>query len=141
MFMVRRFSSEAGISRAEAVRELCRSFFAQNTKEARGRRLLRDWLSPHQRTQFDDKDYFEVVGCDSQKRYRIYDRISDVPNVYEVDDAGRFKAAWCFLPAGRLAAGDIMLAQKIALETNEHSALAIAKRFTPRLDLMLTTWR
>jgi hypothetical protein len=141
MFLVRGYTSEAGISRVEAVRELYRSFFAQNTKEERGRRLLRDWLSPRQRAQFDDKGCFEVVGCDSEKRYRIYDRISDVPNIYEIDDAGRFEAAWCFFPAGRLAAGDIILAQKIALETNENSALAIAKRFTPRLDLILTTPR
>ena len=40
MFLVRGYTSEAGISRVEAVRELYRSFFAQNTKEARGRRLL-----------------------------------------------------------------------------------------------------
>ena len=141
MFPVRRFTSQAGVWGAEAVRKLYRSFVAQITKEARGRRLLREWLSPHQRAQFDDKDYFEVVGCDSQKRYRIYDRKLYAPNVHEVDDAGQFKVAWCFLPAGRLAAGDIMLAQKIALETNEDSALAVAKRFAPRPDLMATTRR
>jgi hypothetical protein len=137
MFPVRRFTSQAGVWSAEAVRKVFRSFVAQITKEARGRRLLRDWLSPHERAQFDEKYYFEVVGCDSQKRYRIYDRKFDVPNVYEIDDAGQFKAAWCFLPAGRLPAGDIMLAQKIALETNEDSALAVARRFAPR-DLMAT---
>jgi hypothetical protein len=41
----------------------------------------------------------------------------NVTNVYELDDAGRPKVAWCFLPNGRLVAADIMLAQKIALET------------------------
>ena len=140
MFPVRRFTSQAGVWGAEAVRKLYRSFVAQITKEARGRRLLRDWLSPHQRAQFDNKDYFEVVGCDSQKRYRIYDRRLHAPNVYEVDDAGHFKAGWCFLPAGRLPAGDIMLAQKFALETNEDSALAVAMRFAPR-DLIAITRR
>ena len=128
MFMVRRSRSEA------AVRKLYRSFFAENTKEARGRRLLREWLSPDQRAQFDDKDYFEVVGCDSRRRYRIYNRMTNrnVTNVYEIDDAGRPKVAWCFLPTGRLVAADIMLAQKIALETNEHNALAVANAFPPR---------
>ena len=127
-------------SRTNAVRKLYRNFFAQNTREARGRRLLRDWLSPHQRAQFDDKNYFEVVGCDSQKRYRIYNRMTygEMPNVYEIDGAGRSKVAWCFLPAGRLVAGDIMLAQKIALETDEHNALAVANRFAPRPDLIWT---
>jgi hypothetical protein len=125
-------------SRTKAVRKLYRSFFAQNASEARGRRLLRDWLSLHQRAQFDHKDFFEVVGCDSQKRYRIYNRMTNgvMPNVYEIDDAGRFKVAWCFLPAGRLVGGDIMLAQKIALETDEHNALAVANRFAPRSDLI-----
>ena len=122
-----------GRSRSEAVRKLYRSFFAQNTKEARGRRLLREWLSPDQRAQFDDKDYFEVVGCDSRRRYRIYNRVTQ--NVYELDDAGRPKVGWCFLPDGRLVAADIMLAQKIALETNEHNALAVANGFPPRPDI------
>ena len=128
MFLVRRSRSEA------AVRKLYRNFFAQNTKEARGRRLLREWLSPDQRAQFDDKDYFEVVGCDSRRRYRIYNRMThrDATNVYEIDDAGRPKVGWCFLPDGRLVAADIMLAQKIALETNEHNALAVANGFAPR---------
>ena len=146
MFLVRRFTAEAGISRMaeagisriKAVRRLYRNFFAQNTREARGRRLLRDWLSPHQRAQFDDKDYFEVVGCDSQKRYRIHNRMTygETPNVYEIDDSGQSKVAWCFLPAGRLVAGDIMLAQKIALETDEHNALAVANGFAPRPDII-----
>ena len=137
MFIVRRSGSEATASRVKAVRKLYRNFLAQNTKEARGRRLLREWLSPDQRAQFDDKDYFEVVGCDSRRRYRIYNRMThrDVTNVYEIDDAGRLKVAWCFLPNARLVAADIMLAQKIALETNEHNALAVANGFPPRPDI------
>ena len=128
MLLVRRSRSEA------AVRKLYRNFFAENTKEARGRRLLREWLSQDQRAQFDDKDYFEVVGCDSRRRYRIYNRMTlrNMTNVYEIDDAGRPIVGWCFLPAGRLVAADIMLAQKIALETNEHNALAVANGFAPR---------
>jgi hypothetical protein len=33
------------------------------------------------------------------------------------------------VPKGHLVAGDIMLAQKIALETDERGALAVANRF------------
>jgi hypothetical protein len=33
------------------------------------------------------------------------------------------------LPTGYLVAGDVMLAQKIALETHEFRALAVANRF------------
>jgi hypothetical protein len=35
---------------------------------------------------------------------------------------------WCFGPQGNLAVGDVMLAQKIALETMEVEALARANR-------------
>jgi hypothetical protein len=38
---------------------------------------------------------------------------------------------WCFVPYGSLVAGDVVLAQKIALETFEHGALLVAKRFVP----------
>ena len=64
-----------------------------------------------------------------------------VPNVYQLDDAGRPKVGWCFLPAGQLVAADIMLAQKIALETNEHNALAVANGFPPRPNIIRATAR
>jgi hypothetical protein len=54
-----------------------------------------------------------------------------MPNVYELDDAGRPTVGLCFIPFGRLVAADVMLAQKIALETNEQGALAVANRFRP----------
>ena len=92
-------------------------------------RLLRSWLTPEQRAQFDAKRYFDVIGCDSGKRYRIH--YGTMSNVHEIDAAGSPTVGWCFVPAGRLVAGDIMLAQKIALETNEFGALAVANRFLP----------
>jgi hypothetical protein len=42
-------------------------------------------------------------------------------------------AQWCFGPEGGLAPGDILLAQKIALETMERKVLALANRQTPRV--------
>jgi hypothetical protein len=122
-------------SRIKALRKLYRKCLAENTSEARGLRLMRDWLSPDQREQFDDSGYFEVVGCDSGKRYRIYYGVVP-PNVYEIDYAGRRKMGLCFMPLGRLAAGDVILAQKIALETNEDSALKVANRFLPNRELL-----
>lgn len=113
-------------SRIKALRKLYR----QNTSEARGLRLMWDWLSPDQREQFDGSGYFEVVGCDSGKRYRIYYGIVP-PNVYEIDGAGRPRMGLCFMPLGRLVRGDVILAQKIALETDEHSALKVANRISP----------
>jgi hypothetical protein len=96
-------------------------------REARGVRLLKEWLSPDQLAQYDAKSYFEVTGCHSGKRYRISHGIS--MNVHEIDGAGRPRLGWCFAPKGHLAAGDIMLAQKIALETDECGALALANNF------------
>lgn len=69
-------SRRAGASLAQYIREVqaaserYRARFA--TREERGVNLLREWLSPEQRAQFDAKRYFDVIGCDSGKRYRIH---------------------------------------------------------------------
>ena len=96
-------------------------------REARGMTLLREWLSPQQLRQLEAYNYFEVIGCDSGTRYRIKYGVST--NVVELDGDGRPREGWCFIPQGNLVAGDVMLAQKIALETNERGALAIANQF------------
>ena len=114
--------------RVRALRERHRTTAAA-TPEARATTLLREWLSPQQRAQFDAEGYFDVVGCDSGKRYRIHHGTS--MNVHEMDDVGHSKSGWCFVPSRRLAAGDAMLAQKIALETCENGVLAVANRFSP----------
>ena len=97
------------------------------TRAVRGITLLREWLSTQQRRQLDSYDYFEVVGCDSGKSYRIQHGVCQ--NVLELDADGRPRMGWCFIPEGNLVPGDVMLAQKIALETDERGALAIAKQF------------
>ena len=101
-----------------------------STIELRGRKLLREWLSPEQLAQYDAHSYFEVTGCRTGKRYRINHGVG--LNVYELDGAGRPRAGWCFVPKDNLVAGDVMLAQKIALETDERGALAVARNFLIR---------
>jgi hypothetical protein len=113
--------------KVQALRERHREIFGEDAREARGLKLLREWLSTEQRAQFDTNRYFDVIGCDSGKRYRI--RYGCATNVHEIDGDGRSIVGWCFVPAGNLIAGDVMLAQKIALETNELRALAVANRF------------
>jgi hypothetical protein len=95
-------------------------------REARGLELLKEWLSAEQFAQYDAKCYFEVTGSHSGKRYRINHGTS--MNIHELDGAGHPCVGWCFAPKGYLVAGDVMLAQKIALETDERSALAVANR-------------
>jgi hypothetical protein len=102
----------------------------ENDSEARGLRLLREWLSPEQLAQYDTHRYFDVIGCHSGKRYRI--RHGTATNVHELDEGGDPTTGWCFVPRDYLVAGDVMLAQKIALETNERGALAVARNFAPR---------
>jgi hypothetical protein len=131
MLLFRRYSAE-GSSRIKALRELYWKSAGENRPEARGLRLLRGWLSPEQRAQLDAKRYFDVIGCDSGKRYRI--RYGIAMNVNELDGAGRPKICWCFVPEGHLVVGDVMLAQKIALETKESSALAVANPFRPKVE-------
>ena len=88
-------------ARLHALRELYRRFFGENTPEARGRRLLSEWLSAEQRAQFEQHRYFDVIGCDSGKRYRIH--YGTAANVHEVDDAAMQRwggassrqASWC----------------------------------------------
>lgn len=96
-------------------------------KEARASKLLKDWLSPAQLSAYEANRYFDVVGCDSGTAYRIHNGIEG--NIEQLDALGRPLCRWCFMPQGKLAAGDIMLAQKIALETCETSAIGVANRF------------
>ena len=104
------------------------------TRSARGITLLRAWLSLQQNQQLEYHNYFEVTGCDSGKRYRIQHGMCQ--NVFELDSGGRPRMGWCFVPQGNLVPGDVMLAQKIALETDERGALSIAKQFlVPPLSL------
>jgi hypothetical protein len=94
----------------------------------RGKALLKEWLSPEQRAQFEATRSFEVVGCHTGKRYRIEYGVAT--NVFETDEEGCPVMGWCFLPNGSLVAGDVMLAQKIALETDEKAALLVARGFS-----------
>jgi hypothetical protein len=95
-------------------------------REERGIALLRSCLTPEQDRQWAVHLYFEVVGCDSGTRYRI--TRGTVMNIYQLNPEGRKVAEWCFAPEGKVVIGDVLLAQKIALETMERKALTIANR-------------
>lgn len=103
-------------------------------RAARGITLLREWLSPEQKSQYEQFQFFDVVGCHSGRSYRVQHGIN--ANIIELDICGRPTRGWCFVPVGDLVPGDVMLAQKIAIETDERGAIAVAKRFSVR-DLPL----
>ena len=97
---------------------------ARAQAEERGFALLQAWLDPEQAEQWASRRAFEVLGCDTGTRYRI--TYGTAMNVHQLDRAGRRVAKTCFVPEGTLVTGDILLAQKIALETMESQVLKLA---------------
>ena len=118
--------SQPGWARVD-VEERCLSHLQS---EERSQHLLRQWLSPDQSEQYDKYQRFEVVGSDTGTRYRILR--GTTMNIVELAANGRVARRWCFAPEGALATGDVMLAQKIALETFELNALALANHDGPQ---------
>jgi hypothetical protein len=115
--------------RLPAIEAAFRRQFLEESGEAweRGLQLLEEHLSPEQRKQYDASGYFDVTGGTSGKRYRI--RQGSSMNIEQLDKKGRRVCTLCFMPTGRLVTGDVMLAQKVALEVFERDALKIANKF------------
>jgi hypothetical protein len=90
--------------------------------------LLKENLSAEQREQYQRCNYFDIIGGGTGRRYCI--RQGTQMNVEQLDDTGRHVRMLCFVPVGRLPVGDVMLAQKIALELFEVDATRIAVKTT-----------
>jgi hypothetical protein len=100
--------------------------------QTRAIQLLKQNLSPAQREQYERRNHFDVTGGDTGRRYRIRHGVQ--MNVEQLDANRKRVRVLCFMPEGRLAVGDVMLAQKIALELLETEAVRIAtsrQRWTP----------
>src|SRR5262245_54291109 len=91
--------------------------------------LLRSHLSPQQRAQFNALGCFEVTGSDSGSRYLI--KNSSSINIEQLGADGQCVQKWCFAPEGSLVQGDVLLAQKFALECFESEALQRAQYYPP----------
>ena len=102
------------------------SYLPSREATERGARLLKENLTPAQRHQYDQYRYFEVTGGETGTQYRI--RHGSQMNVERLDQVGNHVCTLCFVPEGSLVLGDIMLAQKIALELFESEAIAIANK-------------
>ena len=107
-----------------------RPLISSREAEARGARLLKANLTQEQRQQYERSGYFEVTGGETGRRYRI--RHSSQMNVEPLDQRGGRDCVLCFVPEGDLVVGDIMLAQKIALELFESEAIAVANKLLAR---------
>jgi hypothetical protein len=103
--------------------------FLTRIPEQRAVDLLKQNLSPLQRQQYEWNRSFEVIGGGTGRRYRICH--SSMMNVELLDAKGKSIRLLCFMPDGRLAIADNMLAQKMALELFEDEALAVAHQMVP----------
>ena len=92
--------------------------------ERRGFDLLTANLTAKQRRQYAFHRCFDVIGGQSGKRYRLWHCFQQ--NVEELDARGPRKRIWCFHPRETLVLGDVLLAQKTALELFEANAISIA---------------
>jgi hypothetical protein len=95
--------------------------------EQRALALLETHLSAAQLAQFRSLGRFEVTGSDTTTRYVIRN-ISSI-NIEQLNAQGERVKRWCFGPRGDLAPGDVLLAQKLALECFEGQALACARSY------------
>lgn len=94
--------------------------------DARAEVLLREILSPRQRTEYDGDKSFTVVGS-SGKRYRI--RRGQVANVDALQkDSARVDYRLCAHPAIVVPTADTMLAQKMMLEHDAEAFERTANR-------------
>jgi hypothetical protein len=99
----------------------------RRSADVKAEKLLRESLSADQLAQLDATSSFDVRGGETGRTYRIC--WGTQMNVFQLDKRGRRVRGLCFVPEGGLAAGDVMLTQKIALELREKEALATANTF------------
>lgn len=129
-FMDLRRRWESAISAASNMKgALRRATWWRSSANATAMALLREHLTPQQSTELGQRGFFDVVGCDTGHRYRIHHRRT--ANVEEFGGDGRQQCSWCFHPKGNLPLGDVMLAQKVALEVFEREALEVANMLGP----------
>lgn len=95
--------------------------------QAKGMALLKENLTPEQRAQYEQHKYFDVIGGTTGRTYRIHH--GRQMNIRRLNRSGKPVEGLCFLPQGGLVAGDVMLAQKTALEVCENDALKVANKF------------
>jgi hypothetical protein len=96
--------------------------------EQRGVDLLLTNLTPQQRRQYRRDRHFDVIGGQSGTRYRLWHCFQQ--NIEELDGNGRRRWVWCFHPRETLVLGDVLLAQKTALELFEGEAIRIAHGYS-----------
>lgn len=94
--------------------------------EKKAKALLTSKLDKKQLSDFKEKESFVVTGSNGG-RYLITKGISG--NVCAITKRGKEKARYCFHPVGDLPVYDVMLSQKLMLETKEKEAIEVANKY------------
>ena len=102
--------------------------FPDQAAEAKARVLLERALTPAQRRDLFARRCFYVKG----KRFTYRIREGHSGNVDQLDSAGLVIGRFCALPVGRLPVYDVMLAQKLWIETDESMFLRKAALYPLR---------
>jgi hypothetical protein len=101
------------------------AFCQTDETHKRSLELLRAWLTPVQLASFERTGSFEVTGGSSGHRYLLRSQYSFGVEPLEGQLRG---SLLCVVPRNAPALGDILLAQKIGLETSERATLAKANK-------------
>lgn len=94
---------------------------------ATAKATLMEHLSPVQLREFEMNTYFHVTGNETGKTYQINRASSS--NVYELvgGPESQVRKRWCFVDSGhQIPVYDLMLMQKLCLETDESASIAVA---------------
>jgi len=102
---------------------VCWVVLPRDLSEERGAQLLAANLTEAQRDQYATHCAFDVIGGDTGRCYRI--RYGNTMNIQLLDQNGRAVQLLCVVPRGLLPVGDVMLAQKLALELFETDTLRV----------------
>lgn len=102
--------------------------FPDQAAQAKARVLLESALTPQQRRDLFTERCFYVKG----KRFTYRIREGHSGNVDQLDSAGLVISRFCARPLGRLPVYDVMLAQKLWIETDESMFLRKAALYPLR---------
>jgi hypothetical protein len=103
-------------------------YLPDQAAEAKARNLLERALTLEQRRDLVSRSYFYVQG----RRFTYRIREGHSGNVDALDSSGRVISRFCAHPLGRVPVSDVMLAQKLWIETDENMFLKKAAPYPLR---------
>lgn len=120
-----RYVDMRGVRARDTPMRFIKKYDLDTAPEQRALKLLLPLLTLEQRVTYETYGYFDVVGGHTGRTYRLVNR--KVMNIHKVDETGKVLKTWCVVPEGDLPLGDVLLAQKLALELYEIDTLARAR--------------